>query len=473
MTYFADTIAAMATAPGEAAIAVVRMSGPEALRIGREFLRGTAGRALPRFTPRRAHLCELLDADGAPVDSAVVTWFQAPGSYTGEDILEISVHGGFMASRTALEQCLRRGARPAQPGEFTLRAFLNGRLDLSQAEAVIDTVQAQTRAGLRLAHRQLTGSLANRVQEIRAKALGVLAQVEAAVDFPDDVEDPDRAALASEIEAASDLCRKLSAETRAGRIYRDGIRLVIMGRPNVGKSSLLNALLREERAIVTALPGTTRDLIEEPLSIGGVPVRAVDTAGLRETEDPIERIGVERARSSIEAADILLLTLDRSEEIQQDDWLALQQTFGARAVIVLNKCDLAGRWDAAWEARGLRIGDRLVEGSSWPTAPPVVNAAAAPGEGIDRVEAAILQTLFNGAVIAADSLDAGSLRHGLALEQAAESLDHARATALSAAPLDLISVDIRGALQAVGQITGETAGDDLLHEIFSRFCIGK
>ncbi|MDQ2730762.1 MAG: tRNA uridine-5-carboxymethylaminomethyl(34) synthesis GTPase MnmE, partial [Armatimonadota bacterium] len=340
----ADTIAAIATAPGPSALAVVRMSGSQALSIGQQFLMGMGGIKSPVLHPRRTYLCEVLDSDGLAVDQAIVTFYRGPASYTGEDVLELTVHGGAMASRVTLDQCLRHGARAALPGEFTLRAFLAGRLDLSQAEAVIDTVEAQTQAGLRLAHRQLTGGLSSRVEGIRRTALGALAQVEAAVDFPDDVDEPDRTALAGELENAARVAHQLALEARAGKIYRDGIRLAIIGRPNVGKSSLLNALLREDRAIVTPIPGTTRDVIEETMSLGGVPIRVLDTAGIHPTDDPVERLGVERALRSAHSADLCLLVLDRSEPLQEDDWGALEQTSGIRTVIILNKCDLAAAW---------------------------------------------------------------------------------------------------------------------------------
>lgn len=469
----ADTIAAIATAPGPSALAVVRMSGTQALAIGQQFLAGINGNKPPAFQPRRTYLCEVLNGDGLAVDQAIVIWYKAPASYTGEDVLELTVHGGSMASRVTLEQCLRHGARPAKPGEFTLRAFLAGRLDLSQAEAVIETVEAQTQAGLRLAHRQLSGGLSSRVEAIRRITLGTLAQVEAAVDFPDDVDEPDRTDLANELSIASQMAQRLALEARAGKIYRDGIRLAIIGRPNVGKSSLLNALLREDRAIVTPIPGTTRDVIEETVSIGGVPIRALDTAGIHPTQDPVERIGVERALRSAHSADLCLLVLDRSEPLQSDDWGALEQTAGIRTLIILNKCDLAPAWHGMITGNEILLDGRSIGLQSPSVAGSLVEAAVGVGQGVDKIEKAILEAIFDGQVIPADSLDTGSLRHGVALEKTAESLKHARHTALSAAPLDLISIDVRGALQSLGEITGATAPEDLLHEIFSRFCIGK
>ena len=472
MQGFSDTIVAVATAPGEAALAVVRMSGPQAVPIAARFVRRSGSPLIP-LQIRRATLCQVLDEDGSPFEQAVVTWYAAPQSYTGEDVLELSTHGGAMASRLVLEQCLRHGARMAQPGEFTLRAFLAGRMDLSQAEAVIDTVHAQTRAGIRMAHRQLSGKLSGRVREIRELVLDALARVEAAVDFPDDVDDPDRSELANDLLEAFHQTKALGDQARAGRIYREGIRVAIMGRPNVGKSSLLNALLREDRAIVTAVPGTTRDVVEDSLCVGGVPIRALDTAGLRTTSDPVERIGVERALASIRTADLCLLVLDRSEDLQDQDWDALEQTFDARTVIVLNKCDLPGRWSGFVDAAGVQLNGRLLPIGRWPFPPSMVEAAAALPEGLDRVEQALLHVIFEGRVIPADALDAGGARHGIALEQAAQSLREASRTAASDDPLDLISIDLRGALHTLGTITGETATEDLLHAIFSRFCIGK
>ncbi|MBI3947879.1 MAG: tRNA uridine-5-carboxymethylaminomethyl(34) synthesis GTPase MnmE [Armatimonadetes bacterium] len=457
-----DTIAAIATARGEAAIGIVRVSGPATLALLDRLFHHAGGVPASRLAARTAHLGEIREpASGRPVDQVVLILYRAPRSYTGEDAAEICGHGGAMPLGRILSLALAHGARPARPGEFTCRAFLNGKLDLAQAEAVVDVVQARTEPALTLAVRQLEGRLSALVRRARDAVLPVVAHVEATIDFPEDVPELPRPELDRRIAAAAATVESLLAGARAGRIYREGARVVIAGRPNVGKSSLLNALLREDRAIVTDIPGTTRDVIEESATIRGIPIRTIDTAGIRPARDPIEAIGVERALAQIADADLVLAVLDASQPLGADDRTVLVRARGRPAVVILNKRDLPE----------LRVAPADVAGDL-PGA-PVVAISALQGTGIAELEEEVAATLLGGRGPAGDDALVTSARHQAALEAAAASLREARATLTAGIPLDLVVTDLRGALAALGQITGESASDAVLADIFGRFCIGK
>ena len=398
---------------------------------------------------------------GEKLDDAVLTLFRAPKSYTGEDVVEISCHGGIATVRAALQAVLDAGARLSEPGEFTQRAFLNGKLDLAQAEAVNDLIRARTDEARKVALRQLDGALSASVSATRGRVLGVIAGVEAAVDFPDDVAEPNRAWIHEEITGARNGLGALLASFGKGRIYREGLRVAIVGRVNVGKSSLLNALLRHARAIVTPIPGTTRDLIEESLEIHGIPVVAIDTAGLRATDDPVEKIGVDLTHQSIESADVVLLVIDASQGLHEEDQALLARLSGRPVIVVLNKIDLLS--PSAAQGAG---------GRSFPASVAVVHASATTGQGIEDLESMIAEIAGAGEM-GSEGVVVSNARHREALGHASESLGHALDSLAAGEPIDLLSGDLTAACDSLGLVTGETATDDLLDRIFSEFCIGK
>ena len=459
-----DTIAAIATPIGSGGIGVIRISGPDSLEIASRLFeaRGLDAR---NFASHTAHHGDLVHPDSREViDDVVLTVFHSPKSYTGEDVVEVSCHGGMTTVKSALNAALACGARLAEPGEFTKRAFLGGKIDLAQAEAVNDLIRARTDEARKVALRQLDGKLSAQINEINDRILGVIAAVEASIDFPDDVPEPDRAWIGSEIEAAQARVDSMLASFGKGRIYREGLRLVIAGRVNVGKSSLLNALLRHARAIVTPVPGTTRDTIEESVEICGIPVVAIDTAGLRSTSDPVERIGVELTEQSLESADIILLVFDISEGLGDEDVELSGRVKDRPTVLVLNKVDLLPE-----EARGLATEEYFERlGRSF----SIVQTCASSGQGIDQLEREIAALAVSGE-IASESVVVSNIRHQQALVRASDSLGEILATLARGEPIDLLSVDLGAARNSLGLITGETATEDLLDRIFGEFCIGK
>ncbi len=432
-----DTIAAVATAPGRGGIAVVRMSGPRVPDIARALLG-----FLP--APRHATLCTARDARGEPIDEGIALYFPAPRSYTGEAVLEFQGHGGPVVMRVLLAACLDAGARLAEPGEFTRRAFLGGRLDLAQAESVADLIDAASREAARSALRSLSGEFSQAIGTLLARITELRALTEAMLDFPEEeVDTLHREDAARRLAAVRASLEEVLSKSRQGSLLREGIHVVIAGRPNVGKSSLLNRLAGEERAIVTAVPGTTRDLVREDIAIEGVPLRVVDTAGLRETADEVERIGIARARQEAARADILLVVLDASEPVAPD---SLPQ--GIRSIRVLNKIDLIGRRPSA------------CAGEVW--------LSAKTGEGVELLRRALLaaagwETHGEGVFLARE-------RHLRALEAARERLE---AAATQQARWEFFAEELRLAQNALSEVTGEFTADDLLGEIFARFCIGK
>lgn len=451
-----DTIAAIATPIGSGGIGVIRISGEDALQVAASVFRPDPSR-LESHTARHGTLTRPGSSD--QIDDAVITVFRAPRSYTGEDVVELSCHGGISTMKAALRAVLDSGARLAAPGEFTQRAFLSGKLDLSQAEAVNDLIRAGTDEARKVAMRQLSGSLSSEVAAVNACVLGVVAAIEAATDFPDDVDEPDSGWIAHELSIARTSIEGLLASFGRGRVYREGLRVVIAGRVNVGKSSLLNALLRHARAIVTPIPGTTRDLIEENLEILGIPIVAIDTAGLRSTDDPVEQAGVELSRQSIESADIVLLVVDAREGLHEEDRRLLAQLAHRRVIVVANKVDLVSAEASAPPSRG-------DEGAR------SVRTAAATGRGIEDLEADIA-AVAGAAGAASESVLVSNARHEEALRSASQSLAHALATLENGQPIDLLTGDLLAARNSLGLITGQTASEDVLDRIFSEFCIGK
>ncbi len=436
-----DTIAALSTPPGEGAIAVVRVSGPDIRSIAAKIFLG------PPLTPRAAVFGRIVNAAG-PVDDVVVTWFQGPASYTGEDVLEISCHGGVLISASVLETVLAAGARAAGPGEFTQRAFLNGKMDLTQAEAVMDLIRAQTPLAARAAAEQLRGRIGSEISAIRDALLDIVAHVEAYIDFPDEDIDPDTdAALRSRIEDVRRRIGALLATAEEGRVLREGVRLAICGRPNAGKSSLLNRLLGFERAIVSPTPGTTRDTVEDVASLRGIPFRLIDTAGLRETPDAIEREGVRRAREAVERADVIVHLVDATAAGDAGEPVAKNE------IVVFNKIDLLPD-----DERGVVPQDA-----------PAISCAT--GEGIEALIDVIVSRVRREPEGGTTNLAAINARHQACLIRADAALGEALER-FQEAP-EFVAVHLRAAMDAVGEVTGVVDTEDILGRIFGTFCIGK
>ncbi len=474
-----DTIAAIATPPGIGGIGVVRVSGPEAFAFVHPLLRQPGGST---DIPPSHLLTYGLIVDPAMeeiVDEVLAAFMCAPRTYTREDVVEIQGHGGPLVLQRILRLVLAQGARMANPGEFTLRAFLNGRLDLAQAEAVMDLIDAQTEAGQRLAMQQLRGHISTQLQEARQSILAVVARIEASIDFPEEeVPTPQPEELRSLITIGLRQVDALLAGSEQGRLYRQGLRTAIIGRPNVGKSSLLNALLRSERAIVTPIAGTTRDTVEEVTNLRGIPLHLIDTAGITPSEDPVEQMGVQRSRSAAESADVVLLVFDGAEPLTGQDRQVSEELkimgFGGGADTTLQASTVRGRpvivvINKADRERRLEI--EKVH-SMWPGAPFVVTSTLS-GEGLPELEETVANLVLAGKTLHSESALVTSARHQEALRLAAEHLQASIVSLDRGLPLDFVSIDLRAAYDALGEITGETASDDLLDKIFSEFCIGK
>ncbi len=469
-----DTICAIATPIGEGGIGIVRLSGPQSLVVASRVVRLRSGRPLSSVSSHTLHLADLVipalngqkdigpGLDQPPVsallDEALVVYMKAPRSFTAENVVEIQSHGGTLVLGMVCKVCIESGARMAEPGEFTKRAFLNGRLDLSQAEAVLDTIRATSSAGLNIAQRQLRGDLAREVEQARTSLLTVLAHVEAGIDFVDeDISFLQRDELVRIVREACAVVQKLEATAQEGRILREGARVVILGRPNVGKSSLLNRLLREERAIVTAIPGTTRDVIEESIDLNGVLIHLVDTAGVRETDDIVEQEGIKRTRIAQGEADLLLVVVDGSMPLTSDDRELLSAVKDCKHVVVVNKADLAD---------GVASDAALADRSTY-------NISAKTGLGVEMVKLALRAQLLPGGFETAESVTVTNVRHRDALRRAGESLVHALESVRYGMAGELVSIDVRAAADALGEITGAITTDEILGRIFSEFCIGK
>jgi tRNA modification GTPase len=454
-----ETIAAIATPPGQGGVAIVRLSGPESHAIVAALLRRKAGVVLE---PRRVYVGRLVEhSGGRTLDEVLVFAMRGPHSYTGEDTAEIHCHGGSVLTRRILEAVLASGARAAEPGEFTRRAFVNGRMDLAQAEAVGELIAARSDTALRLAWSQLDGQLSGRVDGLRDAVVSARALCEAWIDFPeDDVPEVEDGRLAHELRRVRGELETLAATFERTRVRFEGARVVLAGRPNVGKSSLLNALAGRERAIVTPVAGTTRDVLEAAVTIGGVPAVVTDTAGIRDTDDAIERLGVERARAAIVDAACVVAVFDRSQPLGRADELVVAALAGRPAVAVLNKRDLpAGMDDAALRAR---VG-----------AAPVVEVSALTGDGLGEFEAAVATLLVGGEPSGDDEVALFRVRHWEAVRRAAAELRRAEEALAGHQPLDLVAADLAAAAAALGTITGAVTSEDVLDRVFAEFCIGK
>ncbi len=446
-----DTIVAISTAAGPAALAVVRLSGPKALAVADKIFMGKAKpSAMADHTLQHGRI---VSQRGQAIDEVVLAWMQAPHSFTGEDTVEITCHGGSVAAPAIVEIALLAGARQAKPGEFTLRAYLNGRIDLAQAEAVCDVINASTQAASKAALERLAGGLSKKVSDIRAGLLDVLAQLEAMVDFPDDdLPQPVLKEMTGTVAGAQQRVAKLLEQSKTALILKDGAKVVIAGRPNVGKSSLFNMLLRDERAIVTERPGTTRDVLDGLIEVRGIPVRLFDTAGLRQTKDSIEVEGVGRARGKLSQADLVLLVIDGSKPPHDEDKQLLKQTEGFPRLVLLNKSDLKPAFAAQ---RG------------W------IKISAKTEAGLPRLEEAVVAALTGGKGVDSGAASAANARQVAALRAAAAHLESALKGIESKHSYELLAEDVKAAVNALGEITGESIGDEVLERIFSRFCIGK
>jgi tRNA modification GTPase len=441
-----DTIVAIATPPGRGGLGIVRLSGTDARRIAGTFL------SRADWRPWRVWLAELLDGDGHAIDQVAVTYFEKPRSYTAEDVVEISCHGSPVVLRHAVERALDAGARLAAPGEFTLRAFLNGRIDLPQAEAVRDLIDATTLYQARVAARQAGGAVSRAVAPFKEKLIELIALLEAGIDFAeDDVAVATAAEILARLDPVRDGVARLAASFQYGSLVTGGLSLAIVGRPNVGKSSLFNRLLEQDRAIVTDTPGTTRDLVSETASIGGIPVKLYDTAGIRERAGEVESLGIERSYQAMADADLTLVVVDISRPLEAEDRALIDRAASqGRRLVVGNKCDLGGGGCAAAH-----------------------RVSALTGEGIGELRDAILEAVAPAGAFEQDGGFITTVRHERLLRESGEALERARGAVAAAIPHEMVLLDLYAALQSLDAISGATTADDILNRIFSTFCIGK
>ncbi|SDC48243.1 tRNA modification GTPase [Terribacillus halophilus] len=455
-----DTIAAISTPVGEGAIAIVRLSGAEAVAIAAKLFDGKKLTDVPSHT---MHYGKLIDpATGEVAEEVMVSVMKAPKTFTREDVVEINCHGGLVSVNRVLELALQEGARLAEPGEFTKRAFLNGRIDLSQAEAVMDLIRAKTDRAMNVALKQMDGRLSRLIQKLRQELLETVAHVEVNIDYPeyDDVEEMSHNMMIEKTQYVYEEIEKLLEMAKQGKILREGLATAIIGRPNVGKSSLMNALVHENKAIVTEIAGTTRDVIEEYVNVRGVPLKLVDTAGIRETEDIVERIGVERSRQVLKQSDLILLVLNYGEALSDEDRQLFEAVAGLDVIVIVNKTDLSQQIDLE-EVRKL-AGDR-----------PVITTALIEEKGIDELELAIKDTFFAGEIDGGDLSYISNVRHIQLLKQALSSLREAMNGIEMQMPMDIVQIDVTRTWELLGEIIGDTVHESLIDQLFSQFCLGK
>lgn len=451
------TIAAIATAivPQQGSVGIIRLSGPEAVPIGQTLFQSAGQQPWQSHQILYGHIYD--PQTGQLVDEALLLLMLAPRSYTREDVVEFHCHGGMIAVQQVLQLCLEQGAHLAQPGEFTLRAFLNGRLDLSQAESVADLVGARSPQAAQTALAGLQGKLAQPIRQLRATCLEILAEIEARIDFEEDLPPLDQGDIQAQLQQVLRDGERILKSADQGELLRSGIKVAILGRPNVGKSSLLNAWSRSDRAIVTELPGTTRDVVESQLVVGGIPVQVLDTAGIRDTQDPVEQLGVARSRATAQAADLVLFMIDAQAGWTETDQQIYQGVQDRPLILVVNKVDLAALGTVSYPLN----------------CPQVVATVAAQSQGIEALEQAILATVQADKFQASDLNLAINQRQAAALRRAQTSLEQVQVTLQNQLPLDFWTIDLRSAIQALGEITGEEVTESVLDQIFSRFCIGK
>ncbi|MBN9654349.1 tRNA uridine-5-carboxymethylaminomethyl(34) synthesis GTPase MnmE [Halobacillus sp. GSS1] len=455
-----DTITAISTPMGEGAIAIVRLSGPEAVTIAASLFKG---KDLNEVDSHTMHYGKIIDPEtGEMAEEVMVSVMRAPKTFTREDIVEINCHGGLVSVNRLLEIVLASGARLAEPGEFTKRAFLNGRIDLSQAEAVMDLIRAKTDRAMDVALKQMDGRLSNLIQDLRQKLLETLAHVEVNIDYPeyDDVEEMSHEMMEEKTKEVHEEVTRILETAKQGKILREGLGTAIIGRPNVGKSSLMNALVHENKAIVTEVPGTTRDVIEEYVNVRGVPLRLVDTAGIRETEDIVEKIGVERSRQVLKEADLILFVLNYGDELSEEDQKLFEAIRDMNIIVIVNKMDLEQRLDLD-QVKEL-AGDH-----------PVITTSLIREEGIDQLEQAIGDTFFEGDLDAGDMTYVSNVRHVQLLKQAKQALEDAQNGMEMGVPLDVVQIDVTRTWEILGEIVGDTVHESLIDQLFSQFCLGK
>lgn len=454
-----DTIAAVATAMAGSGIGIVRISGEEAITVADRVFQMKSGKKLSEMPTHTIHYGYVHDGEEV-LDEVMVVLMCGPKSYTREDTVEIDCHGGVYVVKRVLETVLLHGARLAEPGEFTKRAFLNGRIDLSQAESVMDMIQAKNEFALKSSLKQLTGFVSETIREIRAEVLHEIAYIESALDDPEHISlegYPSR--LRAAVEEISGRIEKLLADSDNGRILKEGISTVIVGKPNVGKSSLLNTLVGEERAIVTDIAGTTRDVLEEQINLNGILLNVIDTAGIRETEDVVEKIGVQRAKEYLKDADLVIYVVDTSTELDENDFQIMELLSDRNAIILMNKSDLESKTDAAQIKKHLEK--------------RIISVSAKERTGMDELEAAIREMFLHGQVSFDDEIFITNVRHKAALQAALDSLRLVVQSIEDGMPEDFYSVDLMNAYEELGSIIGEAVEDDLVNEIFSKFCMGK
>lgn len=455
-----ETISSISTPVGEGAIAIVRLSGIDALEIADKLYRGK--KTLDEVESHTINYGHIIDPDtGEVVEEVMAAVMRAPKTYTREDIVEINCHGGINTINRILQLTLKHGARMAEPGEFTKRAFLNGRIDLSQAEGVMDFIRSKTTEASKVASGQMQGRLKVYIESLRQSILNILAQVEVNIDYPeyDDVEEATTEFLLEEAEKVKTEIENLLKSSRQGRIMREGLGTVIVGKPNVGKSSLLNYLIQDNKAIVTDVAGTTRDILEEYVNVNGIPLKLVDTAGIRDTDDIVEKIGVERSRQALEQAELILYVLNNNEELTAGDTEILDSVKDDNVILIINKLDLENNLD---------IGE-LEEKYDF----PIVKTSITEGTGVDELEDKIAELFFGGAVTSADSTYLSNNRHIGLLEQANSAINDAIDSAEMDVPIDIVQIDLVKTWELLGEVIGEDVSEQLIDQLFSQFCLGK
>lgn len=454
-----DTIAAIATTVGEGGVSIIRVSGDKSLKIVSSIFEGKNKRELDdikSYTMRYGHI---VDKDKNHIDEVIVSYMKGPRSFTAEDVVEINCHGGVIATNRVMQEVLKAGARMAEPGEFSKRAFLNGRIDLSQAEAIIDIINAKTELSMKSALMQSEGGISKEIEILRNDLLSTIAHIEATVDYPeDDLEEVTADMAVLKLNEVLLTINNLLDTADEGKILREGLNTVIVGKPNVGKSSLLNALTKENRAIVTDIPGTTRDVIEEYINISGVPIKIIDTAGIRETEDLVEKIGVEKSKEKINEADLIVLILDNSRAIEEEDKEIIEYIKDKKYIVLLNKIDLDGK---------INKDDLIGLNSDY-----IFNVSIKTGENIEKIKECIKELFFKGE-IATNDIIITNTRHKEALFRAKENIESSIDALKNTFAIDLASIDIRNAWTILGQITGNTLEENIIDKIFSEFCLGK
>ena len=463
MTFlYNDTIAAISTPYGTAGIGKIRVSGSGAIDLVAGIFKGVKDKDLREQKGYTAHYGHIIEPDtGKMADEVVCIVFREPHSFTGENMVEIDCHGGLLPLRRVLEIVLKKGARLAEPGEFSKRAFLNGRIDLAQAEGIMEVINARTNKGLDLALGHLEGRLSRKIAEIKDRVIGLYAHLEAAIDYAEDeIEEFDSAGLEESLKELKGELERLLATSEQGRIYREGLKTVIVGKPNVGKSSLMNALLEEQRAIVTDIPGTTRDIIEEYINIEGIPLRIIDTAGIRETEDLVERIGVEKTEQYLQEADLVLMMLDVDQGLREEDLRIYELVKEKPLIVLLNKIDLAPDRDY----------QELEE--SFP-GHPLLRISIQEEEGLEELKKTMVEEVLGEEISTDDEILITRTRHKNALVRAVQAVGRIIAAHQEGLPYDLYSIDLRDCLDALGEISGETLTEDIIDRIFQDFCLGK